>query len=71
MIYIEDSEKKECPVLQKEVEITNLYSVEPGGSCQMDIEAVERSCSQQEQCNCRTATMCLLYAPEQYLSREE
>lgn len=47
-----------CPLAQKQIKLTELNHVEGGGSCQIDINAGEVSCSEQEVCEYRTRENC-------------
>jgi len=49
-----------CPKIQKDVQITELCYVESGGSCQIDINAGEKSCAEQCTCPAQHKSDCLL-----------
>ena len=68
-MVVEDSRNMVCPVFRKEVRITDMYAVETGGSCQMDIDVCARSCSEQDSCNSKTNEKCLLQSGYQYPAR--
>ena len=68
-MVVESSRTVVCPVQGKQVRITDMYAVEAGGSCQMDIDVCEKSCSAQADCPGKTKEECLLQSDRQYPSR--
>ncbi len=47
-----------CPLAKRQIKITELDHVESGGSCQIDINVGEVSCSEQKDCEYRTHINC-------------
>jgi len=68
-MVVESAKTALCPVLGKAVRITDMYAVEAGGSCQMDIDVCAKSCSAQENCPGKSKGECLLQSDQQYPAR--
>ncbi len=47
---VEQQTREYCPVAGEEVTLTRLFSVEGGGSCQMDIGIAHVSCERSPHC---------------------